>query len=134
MTQEEKMLQDTPAEDVPAVHRHVLEDGTVIEHHHGHDHTHDHAHTHGHTHQNTKTVLHRLSIAIGHLKKVKDMVERGEDCSEVLVQLSAVKSAINNTGKIILKDHIEHCLVDAVQSGDMETVYDLQKAIDQFVK
>ena len=116
--------------------------GTVIEHHHDHEHTHDHehrhdhdhTHDHGHTHQNTKTVLHRLSIAIGHLKKVKDMVERGEDCSEVLVQLSAVKAAINNTGKIILKDHMEHCLVDAVQSGDMEAVYDLQKAIDQFIK
>ncbi|MCC8044154.1 MAG: metal-sensing transcriptional repressor [Clostridiales bacterium] len=104
------------------VHTHVLEDGTVIQ------------HSHTHTHENTKAVLNRLSRAIGHLESVKRMVEDGRDCSEVLVQLSAVKSAINNTGKIILQDHIKHCLVDAVQTGDMEEIEELNKAIEQFIK
>ena len=62
------------------------------------------------------------------------MVEEGVDCSEVLIQLSAVRSALNNTGKIILKDHIEHCLVDAIETGDRETVEELNKAIDKFIK
>ena len=106
-------------------HTHILEDGTVVEHTHS---------NHAHTHQNTKAVLNRLSKAIGHLEKVKRMVEQGEDCSEVLIQLSAVRSAINNTGKIILKDHIEHCLVEAVETGDQETIEELSKAIDRFVK
>ncbi len=106
-------------------HTHILEDGTVVEHTHS---------NHAHTHQNTKAVLNRLSKAIGHLEKVKRMVEQGEDCSEVLIQLSAVRSAINNTGKIILKDHIEHCLVEAVETGDRETIEELSKAIDRFVK
>ena len=109
-----------------AVHTHVLEDGTVIEH--------SHSHTHAHTHQNTKAVVNRLAKAIGHLNKVKQMVEDGEDCSEVLIQLSAVRSALNNTGKLILKDHIEHCLVDAIESGDHEAIEELNAAIDQFVK
>lgn len=69
---------------------------------------------HAHAHAQTKVVIDRLSRAIGHLQAVKRMVERGQDCSEVLIQLSAVRSAINNTGKIILQDHIEHCLVAAV--------------------
>lgn len=103
-------------------HTHVLSDGTVVE------------HSHTHTHENTKAVLNRLSRAIGHLESVKRMVEEGRDCSEVLVQLSAVKAAINNTGKIILQDHIEHCLVDAIQSGDMREIEELNKAIDQFIK
>lgn len=107
------------------MHKHIMEDGTVIEHSHG---------AHSHTHTNTKAVLNRLSKAIGHLEKVKRMVEEGEDCSDVLIQLSAVRSAINNTGKIILKDHIEHCLVEAVESGDKETIDELSKAIDRFVK
>lgn len=107
-------------------HRHVLEDGTVIEH--------THEHTHAHTHQNTKAVLNRLSRAIGHLESIKRMVEEGRDCSEVLIQLSAVKAAINNTGKIILEDHIEHCIVDAVEHGDREAIAELNKAIDRFVK
>lgn len=62
------------------------------------------------------------------------MVENGRDCSEVLIQLSAVKSAINNTGKIILQDHIEHCIVDAVENGDKEAIKELEKAIDRFMK
>ena len=108
-----------------AVHTHVLEDGTVVHHSHGH---------HTHTHQNTKAVLNRLSRAIGHLESIRRMVEEGRDCSEVLIQLSAVKSAINNTGKVILQDHIEHCIVDAVQEGDTQALEELNKAIDRFMK
>lgn len=114
-------------------HTHVLSDGTVYEHSHEDD-TSGHTHSHGHTHTNTKAVLNRLSRAIGHLESVKRMVEDGRDCTEVLVQLSAVKSAINNTGKIILKDHIEHCIVDAVESGDHEAIESLENAIDHFIK
>ena len=117
----------------PHTHTHVQPDGTVITHaDHGHDHS--HGHTHGHYHANTKSVLNRLARAIGHLESIKRMVEDGRDCSEVLIQLSAVKSALNNTGKIILQDHIEHCIVDAIESGDHEALDELSKAIDQFIK
>ena len=136
-------------------HTHIAPDGTIYEHthtngehshsephthEHGHEHSHedDHAHGHGHghthTHQNTKAVLNRLSRAIGHMESIKRMVEDGRDCSEVLVQLSAVKAAINNTAKVILKDHIEHCMVDAVESGDHEAIEELTAAIDRFIK
>ena len=56
------------------------------------------------------------------------------DCSEVLLHLAAVKSAINNTGKLILKEHISHCIVHAVEHGDRQAVEDLNRAIDQFMK
>lgn len=118
-------------------HVHILEDGTVVEHSHGeHDHeAHNHGpHGHTHSHAHTKAVLNRLSRAIGHMESIRRMVENGRDCSEVLIQLSAVKSAINNTGKIILQDHIEHCIVDAVENGDKEAIKELEKAIDRFMK
>ena len=108
-------------------HVHVLEDGTVITHSHG-------EHGHHHSHAQTKAVLNRLSRAIGHLESIRRMVEAGRDCSEVLIQLSAVKSAINNTGKIILQDHIEHCIVDAVEHGDKYAIKELERAIDRFMK
>lgn len=91
-------------------------------------------HGHNHTHKNTKAVINRLSRAIGHLEAVKKMVEDGRDCSEVLVQVSAVKSAINNIGKIILQDHIENCVVDAVETGDKKVLTDLNDAIGKFIK
>ena len=123
-------------EETKHVHTHSLPDGKVIEHVHedagaqGHGHSHSHTHTHTHT----KAVLNRLSRAIGHLESIRRMVEDGRDCSEVLIQLSAVKAAINNTGKVILQDHIEHCIVDAVESGDKEALEELNKAIDRFMK
>lgn len=91
-------------------------------------------HGHAHTHANKKAVANRLARAIGHLEKVKRMVENDEDCSEVLVQLAAVRSALNNAGKEILKEHIGHCIVEAVEDGDENAIFDLCEAIDKFMK
>jgi DNA-binding FrmR family transcriptional regulator len=87
-----------------------------------------------HTHENTKPVINRLSRAIGHLESVKNMVEEGRECSDILIQIAAVKSAINNIGKIILQDHINHCVVNAVETGDQKVLEDLNLAIDKFLK
>ena len=89
---------------------------------------------HGHVHESQKAVINRLARAIGHLEKVKRMVETGADCTDVLVQLAAVRSAIDNTGKVILQDHMRHCMVDAVAAGDQEAIDDLCKAIDKYMK
>ena len=108
------------------------------EHEHSHDHAYCHAHglphSHGHVHENQKAVVNRLSRAIGHLEKVRRMVEEGYDCSEVLIQLAAVRSALDSTGRVILKDHLRHCMVDAVAAGDTDAIDDLCQAIDKFVK
>ncbi len=87
-----------------------------------------------HHHEHTEDVLKRLARAIGHLQSVKKMVEDGKDCSEVLTQLAAVRAALTNTGKIILKDHIEHCITDAVQTGDKAALDSLEKAIEKLIK
>lgn len=99
-----------------------------------HSHTHDGGFSHSHTHTNTKTVINRMNRAIGHMEAVKSMVEDGRDCSEVLIQIAAVKSAINNIGKLILQDHIRHCVVDAVENGDEQCLADLEDAISKFIK
>ena len=105
-----------------------------LPHEHG-EHAGGHAH-HGHVHSHTQTkaVLNRMSRLIGHLEKVKRMVEAGEDCSDVLIQLSAVDAALRGVGRIILKDHISHCIVDAARDGDAEAIENLNKAIDRFLK
>lgn len=120
-------------------HTHVLEDGTVVSHHSheesGHVHSNDsHAHGHPHHHENTKAVLNRMNRAIGHMESIKTMIESGRDCSEVLIQIAAVRSAINNIGKVILEDHINHCIVDAVENGDDQALKDLNEAINKFIK
>ena len=127
----------------PHDHAYLHEHGIAHLHHEGdtHDAAHNHTHTHtdgeqphGHVHENTQAVLNRLSRAIGHLESVRRMVESGRDCSEVLIQIAAVRSAINNIGKVILQDHIQHCIVDAVEHDDEQAIDALCQAIDKFVK
>ena len=93
-----------------------------------------HGHSHPHVHANKKAVANRLARAIGHLEKVKRMVENDEDCSEVLIQLAAVRSALDNAGKEILKEHLSHCIIEAVEEGDENAILDLCDAIDKFMK
>lgn len=110
------------------IYYHDHGDGVV----HSHSHGHGEGHTHSHVHTQTKAVINRLARAIGHLESVKRMVEDGRDCTEVLVQLAAVRSALNNTAKIILKDHIEHC----ISGSDLENIEGLEEltdAIDKFI-
>ena len=123
-------------------HDHEHEHDHGHDHVHHHDHEHDHAylhahgiaHSHGHVHENQKAVVNRLARALGHLEKVKKMVEAGCDCSEVLIQLAAVRSALDSTGRVILQDHMRHCMVDAVAAGDQAAIDDLCAAIDKFLK
>lgn len=91
-------------------------------------------HSHKHSPENKKAVVNRLSRAIGHLQSVKTMVEEDKDCSDVLVQIAAVRSAINNTGKLILKEHINSCIYEAILNEDQETIDKLNSAIDSFIK
>ena len=100
---------------------------------HLHDAIHE-QHEHLHRHTNTKDVLNRLSRAIGHLESVRRMVEDGRDCSDVLIQLAAVRAALNATSRIILKDHLEHCIVHAVESNDQQVIAELEHAIDKLIQ
>ena len=103
----------------------------------GHAHIHDSyesgSHTHTHSHTQTKQVLNRLSRAIGHLESVKRMVENGRDCTEILIQLAAVQSALSGASRMILKDHISHCIVDAVKENDEDAIENLKGAIDKLL-
>lgn len=116
---------------------------------HGHEHTHEHGHPHTHAHdhghdaqphphvhdpEEQRAVVNRLSRLIGHLESVKRMVEDDRDCSEVLIQLSAVRAALNSTGRVILKNHITHCITDAVRTNDTERIDELNEAIDKFIR
>ena len=100
------------------MHEHTLENGTIIK----------------HQHTQTKAVINRMARLIGHLESIKRMIEDGRDCSEVLIQLSAVDAAIKAVSRIILKDHLEHCIIDAITNGDKQAVDNLNKAIEQFIK
>ncbi len=97
-----------------------------------HEHTHSHHLSHHHSPEEKKRQLNRLSRVIGHLQHVKRMIEEDRDCADVLMQLSASRSALTGLGKEIINEHITHCITHAVQDGDMEAIEEFQKAIEKF--
>ena len=68
---------------------------------------------------------------VGHLEHVKKMIDNDEDCAQVLIQLSAIRSAMNGLGKEIIREHLDHCITHAIEDGDMEAVEDIEKALQQ---
>lgn len=86
-----------------------------------------------HRHTETKRIIDRLSRTIGHLEGIRTMVQEERDCSDVLIQISAVRASLAGIGKLLLSDHIEHCVAEALETGDSKVLDDLNTAIDRFI-
>ena len=85
-------------------------------------------------HKRRKNVKDRLSRIEGHISGISRMVDEDRECSELLTQIAAVRAALNSVGKILLEDHLESCMVDAVKSGNYEQfLEDLKKALSRFL-
>ncbi len=96
-------------------------------------HTHVPVHAHVHDPADKKRQLNRLSRIVGHLQHVRLMIEDDADCAEVLVQIAAVRSALNGLGKQIINEHISHCIAHAVEEGDTTAIEEFQKAIEKYL-
>ncbi len=119
-------------------HQHTHESGesSVYQHTHTHVDANGNVYTHTHTHSPkiVKNELNRIARIIGHMKSIKIMIESGRDCSEVLIQLAAVDAAVKSLSRVILKEHMSTCIVDAIKTGDEEAIEALNDAIDKFMK
>lgn len=79
-----------------------------------------------------KSIDNRLATIEGHIRGVRQMVADGKDCADVLLQLSAIESAVQKLSKTILKNHIEHCVKDSVISGDLTALDRLNEVLDKY--
>ena len=76
----------------------------------------------------------RLARVAGHANSLKRLWEEGRECDDMLTQISAVRAALDQIGKVILEHHIEHCVEKAVKYGEAEeAIRDLKDALDRFV-
>jgi len=90
---------------------------------------------HTHPHKQRKQVTNRLAKIEGHVRSIKEMADHGRDCPDLLLQIAAVKKALDSVAKVILKDHLEHCVVSVVQEEHRSQVLsDLQKALDHYIQ
>ena len=80
-------------------------------------------------------VINRLARIQGHVGAIKRMLDEGTSCPDLLVQIAAVRSALNSVGRIILEDHIRNCMQDASRDGDFdEAMENLNLSLDRFIR
>jgi CsoR family transcriptional regulator, copper-sensing transcriptional repressor len=87
-----------------------------------------------HHHEHHQQAINRLARIEGHVRAIKRMVEEDTACPDVLIQIAAVRSALNGVGRVILEDHLQSCMVDAVEDGDyQQALRDLKNSLDKFI-
>ncbi|MCW4029865.1 MAG: metal-sensitive transcriptional regulator [Candidatus Bathyarchaeota archaeon] len=85
-------------------------------------------------HKRHKEVINRLSRIEGHIRGLRKMVEEDKDCPDILLQVGAVRAALNQVGRILLEDHMESCVLEAAKEGKGETaIEDLKVALMKFM-
>ena len=85
-------------------------------------------------HERYQSTINRLARIEGHVRAVRRMVETDTPCPDVLVQIAAIRSALDNVGRIILEDHIKGCMVDAVQTGNFDQAFlDIEHSLKRFI-
>lgn len=82
----------------------------------------------------TQELLNRLARIEGHIRAIRQMVEADRACPDVLLQIAAVRSALNKVAKILVKEYAEQNLVDATQGGNLEVeIARLRSALDSLL-
>ena len=88
-----------------------------------------------HPHRHTKAVADQLARTAGHIASIKRMVETGQPCADVLIQLAAVRAAIDRASRLVLEDHVESCLRGAAHNGLADEEWRrLKEALDKFIR
>jgi len=60
----------------------------------------------------------RLARIEGQVRGIAKMVDDGRYCADILVQIASVQEALRAVGKLLMRNHLEHCVTDALRSGD----------------
>ncbi|MEM6836182.1 MAG: metal-sensitive transcriptional regulator [Cyanobacteria bacterium P01_C01_bin.120] len=109
---------DHSSADVPSTHRHAA----------------GKKHAHIHDPESLQRILNRFARIEGHIRGIKTMIQDSRPCPDVLVQIAAVRGALDRVSRIILDEHLSECITRAAEAGDIEAEIDeLKAALDRFL-
>ncbi|MEB3268067.1 MAG: metal-sensitive transcriptional regulator, partial [Leptolyngbya sp.] len=92
------------------------------------------AHPHVHDPESLRRIMNRLARIEGHIRGVKTMVQESRPCPDVLVQIAAVRGALDRVARIILDEHLSECIGRAAEAGNIEAeIEELKMALDRFL-
>lgn len=123
MNQSKSLVENLPNsrsyEELSAIHTH--EDGQTT-------------HPHVHSEESLRSIINRLSRLEGHIRGIKTMVQESRPCPDVLVQIAAVRGALDRVARLILDEHLTECIGRAAQAGNIEVeIKELKAALDRFL-
>ncbi|NMG05811.1 metal-sensing transcriptional repressor [Brasilonema sp. UFV-L1] len=100
-----------------------------------HIHNHEHSvHSHVHSEESLRRIVNRLSRIEGHVRGIKTMVQQSSPCPDVLLQIAAVRGALDRVARIVLDEHLTECIARAAKEGDIEVELEqLKAALDRFL-
>lgn len=91
-------------------------------------------HKHVHSEESLRQIINRLSRIEGHIRGIKLMVQESRACPDVLVQIAAVRGALDRVARIILDEHLSECVARAAHEGNIESeIEELKTALDRFL-
>jgi CsoR family transcriptional regulator, copper-sensing transcriptional repressor len=91
-------------------------------------------HVHVHSEESRRGIINRLSRVEGHVRGIKTMVQESRPCPDVLVQIAAVRGALDRVARIILDEHLTECVARAAEAGNIEVeIAQLKAALDRFL-
>jgi CsoR family transcriptional regulator, copper-sensing transcriptional repressor len=89
---------------------------------------------HVHDEASLRQIVNRLSRIEGHIRGIKTMVTESRPCPEVLIQIAAVRGALDRVARLILDEHLSECVVRATREGNIdEEIEQLKAALDRFL-
>lgn len=81
-----------------------------------------------------KDLLNRLKRIEGQVRGVEGMLESGAYCTDILMQVSAINSALNSFNKALLSNHIKTCVAENIRQGNDEVVDELVNVLQKLMK
>ena len=80
-------------------------------------------------------MMNRLKRIEGQVRGIQKMVDEDRYCIDILVQISAIQSALKNVGYEVTERHMKHCVTDAIDKGEGDSsIEELMAVLKQFSK
>ena len=80
-----------------------------------------------------KSIDNRLAAIEGHVRAVRQMLTEDKECEEILLQISAIEGSLSKLGKIILKEHLNHCVKEGIERGDDDILTRFNTVLDKYL-
>ncbi|OCQ89675.1 hypothetical protein BCD64_17070 [Nostoc sp. MBR 210] len=92
------------------------------------------SHSHVHSEESLRKIVNRLSRIEGHIRGIKTMVQQSSPCPDVLLQIAAVRGALDRVARIVLDEHLTECVARAAKDGNIDVeIEQLKAALDRFM-